>query len=85
VLWAMCWYGFAETRQDTHTQAGGVREIFASADFRVWGLLAATTYAGMFCFLLLSPMVYIAYLGLSPELYGWIPAGGSLVYIVSTT
>ena len=47
--------------------------------------MAATTYAGMFCFLLLSPMVYIAYLGLSPELYGWIPAGGSLVYIVSTT
>jgi len=85
VLWAMCWYGFAETRQETHIQAGSVREIFASADFRAWGLLAATTYAGIFCFLLLSPMVYIAYLGLSPELYGWIPAGGSLVYIVSTT
>ncbi|CAJ0885794.1 MFS transporter [Ralstonia flatus] len=85
VLWAMCWYGFAETRQETGTETGGVREIFSSADFRAWGLLAASTYAGIFCFLLLSPMVYIAYLGLSPELYGWIPAGGSLVYILSTT
>ncbi|ATG21752.1 MFS transporter [Ralstonia pickettii] len=85
-LWALCWHGFAETKQTHHQQtAGGVREIFASAEFRAWGLLAATTYAGMFCFLLLSPMVYIAYLGLSPELYGWIPAAGSLVYIVSTT
>lgn len=85
-LWALCWHGFAETRQ-AHQQptAGSVREIFASAEFRAWGLLAATTYAGIFCFLLLSPMVYIAYLGLSPELYGWIPASGSLVYIVSTT
>ncbi|MEE2976850.1 MAG: MFS transporter [Pseudomonadota bacterium] len=85
VLWAMCWYGFAETRHETPAQVGSVRAIFSSADFRAWGLLAAATYAGIFCFLLLSPMVYIAYLGLSPELYGWIPAGGSLVYILSTT
>lgn len=84
VLWVMCWRGFAETKQETHTQAGGVREIFASAEFRGWALLAATTYSGMFCFLLLSPMVYIGVLGLSPALYGWIPAGGSLIYIVST-
>jgi len=85
VLWVVCWRGFAETRQDTHTTAGGVREIFASAEFRAWALVAATTYAGIFCFLLLSPMVYINYLGLSPALYGWIPAAGSLVYIISTT
>lgn len=87
-LWVVCWRGFAETRQETHattTASGGVREIFASAEFRGWAMLAATTYAGIFCFLLLSPMVYINILGLSPELYGWIPAGGSLVYIISTT
>ena len=84
VVWVLCWRGFAETKQAHPQQAGGVREIFASAEFRRWALLAATTYAGIFCFLLLSPMVYIGYLGLSPALYGWIPAGGSLVYIVST-
>jgi DHA1 family bicyclomycin/chloramphenicol resistance-like MFS transporter len=87
VLWVMCWRGFAESKQEapaTQMPPGGVREIFASAEFRTWALLAATTYAGVFCFLLLSPMVYIGYLGLSPQLYGWIPAGGSLVYIVST-
>ncbi|MGH1552213.1 hypothetical protein ACRAWF_08890 [Streptomyces sp. L7] len=80
VLWAMCWYGFSETRQETHAQAGSMREIFASADFRVWGLLAATTYAGIFCFLLLSPMVYIAYLGLSPScMAGYRPAARSSI------
>ena len=59
--------------------------MFASRSFRAWASLAATTYGGLFCFLLLSPMVYIGYLGWSPAWYGWIPAGGSLVYIFSTT
>lgn len=84
VLWVMCWRGFAETRQVSHQQAGGVREIFADAEFRGWAMLAAATYGGMFCFLLLSPMVYIGYIGLSPERYGWIPSGGTLIYILST-
>ncbi|MDM0013872.1 MFS transporter [Variovorax sp. J22P168] len=87
-LFAMCLRGFAETRvhaTDPAAPAGSVRAVFASRAFRAWASLAATTYGGMFCFLLLSPMVYISYLGLSPAWYGWIPAGGSLVYIFSTT
>jgi len=90
VLLALCWHSFAETRaapgQGAAPQpAGGVREVFASRSFRVWTSLAAATYGGLFCFLLLSPMVYIGYLGFSPALYGWIPAGGSAIYICSTT
>jgi DHA1 family bicyclomycin/chloramphenicol resistance-like MFS transporter len=59
--------------------------VFASRSFRAWASVAAAPYGGLFCFLLLSPMVYIGYLGWSPAMYGWIPAGGSLVYIFSTT
>jgi MFS transporter, DHA1 family, multidrug resistance protein len=86
-LFAACWRSFGETIQPAdgvQASAGSVREIFGSAAFRAWALLAAVTYSGMFCFLLLSPMVYIGYLGLSPQLYGWIPAGGSAVYMLST-
>ncbi|VWX62765.1 MFS transporter, DHA1 family, bicyclomycin/chloramphenicol resistance protein [Burkholderiales bacterium 8X] len=88
VLWIVCWRGFAETRRASEPTSGeptgGVREVFASAGFRAWSSVAIATWAGLFCFLLLSPMVYISYLGLSPTLYGWIPAGGALVYILST-
>ncbi|RZL87149.1 MAG: MFS transporter [Variovorax sp.] len=87
VLWALCLRGFAETRIVAAASAprGSVRAVFASRSFRAWSSVAASTYGGLFCFLLLSPMVYISYLGFSPALYGWIPAGGSLVYIFSTT
>jgi DHA1 family bicyclomycin/chloramphenicol resistance-like MFS transporter len=89
VLLAMCWRWFGETRRP-HVGAesaprGSTRAVFASAAFRAWASLAAATYGGIFAFLLLSPMVYIGYLGLSPATYGWIPAGGSLIYILSTT
>jgi len=86
-LCVACWRGFAETHHRggaVQQPAGSVREIFNSREFQAWALLAATTYVGVFCFLLLSPMIYIGYLGLSPQLYGWIPASGSLVYMVST-
>jgi DHA1 family bicyclomycin/chloramphenicol resistance-like MFS transporter len=92
VLFALCWRSFGETRQpfapgDGQSSAprGSARAVFASRSFRAWASVAATTYGGLFCFLLLSPMVYIGYLGWSPAWYGWIPAGGSLVYIFSTT
>jgi DHA1 family bicyclomycin/chloramphenicol resistance-like MFS transporter len=62
-----------------------VREVLASSSFRAWTSLTASTYGGMFCFLLLSPAIYVNYLGLSPLAYGWVPASGSLVYILSTT
>lgn len=88
----LCLRGFHETRQKGAAipaapplARSGVREVFASPSFRAWSSVSAATYGGLFCFLLLSPMVYISYLGLSPALYGWIPAGGSLVYIFSTT
>ena len=92
-LLALCWHAFSETRQVeagaapalASVSTGGVRQVFASPSFRAWTALAATTYGGIFCFLLLSPMVYVELFGLSPALYGWIPAGGSLVYILSTT
>lgn len=88
ILFAMCFRAFGETRVkavDPTAAKGSVREVFASQSFRAWASVAAATYGGLFCFLLLSPMVYISYLGLSPGMYGWIPAGGSLVYIFSTT
>ena len=85
VLW-LCWVRFAETRQPEHAQASGsVKDVLASSSFRAWTSLTASTYGGVFCFLLLSPAVYVEYLGLSPLAYGWIPASGSLVYIFSTT
>jgi DHA1 family bicyclomycin/chloramphenicol resistance-like MFS transporter len=87
-LLALCWRRFDETRaprvDGVAVLPGGARQVFASAAFRAWASLAATTYGGLFVFLLLSPMVYIGYLGLSPALYGWIPAGGSLIYILGT-
>ncbi|MDM0076237.1 multidrug effflux MFS transporter [Variovorax sp. J2P1-59] len=88
VLWALCFRGFTETRikvSDPSAPKGSVREVFASQSFRAWASVSAVTYGGLFCFLLFSPMVYISFLGLSPAWYGWIPAGGSLVYIFSTT
>jgi len=89
LLFAMCWRSFGETRKpltgESSAPRGSTRAVFASRSFRAWASVAATTYGGLFCFLLLSPMVYIGYLGWSPAWYGWIPAGGSLVYIFSTT
>jgi len=89
VLFVLCWHSFGETRRplagDVSAPRGSARAVFASRSFRAWASLAAATYGGLFCFLLLSPMVYIGYLGWSPAMYGWIPAGGSLVYIFSTT
>ncbi|MDR6428294.1 DHA1 family bicyclomycin/chloramphenicol resistance-like MFS transporter [Variovorax paradoxus] len=89
VLLALCWRSFAETRRplagEPSAPSGSTRAVFASHSFRAWASVAATTYGGLFCFLLLSPMVYIGYMGWSPAMYGWIPAGGSLVYIFSTT
>lgn len=88
-LLAMCWRWFGETRKPhaggESAPKGSARAVFASAAFRAWASLAAVTYGGIFAFLLLSPMVYIGYLGLSTAIYGWIPAGGSLIYIFSTT
>lgn len=89
ILLAMCWHSFAETREP-HADAqsapkGGLREVFASRSFRVWSSVSAASYGGIFCFLLLSPLVYIGYLGLEPAMYGWIPSGGSAIYICSTT
>lgn len=86
-LLVMCWYGFEESFSRIASSRGStrdVREIFGNATFRIWALLAASTYTGMFCFLLLSPAIYIRHLGLSPQRYGWIPASGTLVYILST-
>ncbi len=86
-LLVMCWYGFEESFSGIASSRGStrdVREIFGNATFRVWALLAASTYTGMFCFLLLSPAIYIRHLGLSPQRYGWIPASGTLVYVLST-
>ncbi|MEJ8810254.1 multidrug effflux MFS transporter [Variovorax ureilyticus] len=89
ILWGLCLRGFHETRvpaaaSGVQAAKGRVRDVFASPSFRAWASVAAATYGGIFCFLLLSPMVYISYLGFSPAWYGWIPALGSLVYIFST-
>ncbi|SFM57742.1 MFS transporter [Variovorax sp. OV329] len=89
VLLAMCWHSFGETRVPQAggqpAAKGGVREVFASRSFRVWTSVSAASYGGIFCFLLLSPLVYIGYLGLEPALYGWIPSFGSAIYICATT
>lgn len=59
-------------------------QVLGNRPFQVWTAISASSYAGVFCFLLLSPMVYISLLGYSPAVYGWIPAGASLVYVLST-
>lgn len=86
LLLVLCWRHFAETRPagGQAPERGATRAVFASPAFRAWAGLAAATYAGVFCFLLLSPMVYIGLLGLAPARYGWVLAGSSAVYIGST-
>lgn len=82
----VCWIFFAETRQAEHANVkGSVREVLASRSFWAWTSVATTTYGGLFCFLLLSPAIYVEYLGLSPVAYGWVPASGSLMYLLGTT
>jgi DHA1 family bicyclomycin/chloramphenicol resistance-like MFS transporter len=86
VVFAVCWFFFKETQQPDYAPLqGGTREVFSSRSFWAWSSVSATSFGGMFCFLLFSPAIYIEYLGLSPMAYGWIPASGSLVYILSTT
>ena len=90
ILLAMCWHSFGETQpardaaQPASAAGGGLREVFASRSFRIWSSVSAASYGGIFCFLLLSPLVYIGYLGLPPAVYGWIPSGGSAIYIGAT-
>ncbi|WOP15532.1 MFS transporter [Ottowia sp. SB7-C50] len=91
LLGVACWRWFGETLGARGASAAvpessraQVRQVLTNGPFRVWTGVSSFSYAGVFCFLLLSPMVYITLLGLSPALYGWIPAGGSLVYIAST-
>lgn len=82
----VCWLVFEETlRPDPEQRQGSVREVLTSRSFWTWNCVSTTSFAGMFCFLLLSPAIYVSYFGLSPLAYGWIPASGSLVYIFSTT
>ncbi|MBU2286975.1 MAG: MFS transporter, partial [Gammaproteobacteria bacterium] len=86
-LWVLCVRGFAEPLPPAARPAasrGAAMEVFRSQSFRAWTSVAVSTWAGIFCFLLLSPMVYISYLGFTPSQYGWIPAAGSLCYIGST-
>ena len=90
-LLLLCSERFAETRvlagatgSAQVASGGSTRAVFANRSFRAWGSVALATYAGIFCFLLLSPSVYISYLGLSPTQYAWVPAGGSVVYIFGT-
>src|SRR5256885_7850439 len=73
-LLALCWRTFSETRQapaesapvlvPVSVSAGGVRQVIADPGFCAWTALAAATYGGIFCFLLLSPMVYVDLFGL---------------------
>jgi DHA1 family bicyclomycin/chloramphenicol resistance-like MFS transporter len=85
VVLTWCAWRFVETRPAITQQArGGARVVLRNANFWAWSSLTATTYGGIFCFLLLSPMVYVERLGLTPLAYGWIPASGSLVYTFST-
>ncbi len=60
----------------------GVLEVMSEPHFRAWTTITALTWLALFSFLLLSPLVYIDYFGLQPTAYGWIPASGSLVYIL---
>lgn len=87
-----CWRWFGETLDarahppSAHVDArrGQWRKVLYNRPFQAWTGVCATSYGGIFCFLLLSPMVYISLLGFSPTVYGWIPAAGSLIYIFST-
>jgi DHA1 family bicyclomycin/chloramphenicol resistance-like MFS transporter len=86
VVLVWCALRFTETRpaRTPGGRQGSAREVLRNANFWAWSSLTAATYGGIFCFLLLSPMVYVDRLGLSPLAYGWIPASGSLVYTFST-
>lgn len=91
-LTGICWRWFGESLPASAGTVSSVvrdgrppwRQVLGNRAFQVWSAVSATSYGGIFCFLLLSPMVYITLLGFSPVVYGWIPAGASLVYIVST-
>jgi DHA1 family bicyclomycin/chloramphenicol resistance-like MFS transporter len=86
VVLGVCWRFFGETRRvDPQAIQGSVFDVLRSRSFWAWTSLATTTYGGMFCFLLLSPAIYIDYFGLSPMAYGWVPASGSLMYFLGTS
>lgn len=82
---AICWRFFTETHQaQPAAVTGRARDVLSSRSFWAWSSLSTTTYGGFFCFLLLSPAIYIEYLGLSPLAYGWVPASSGLLYFSGT-
>jgi DHA1 family bicyclomycin/chloramphenicol resistance-like MFS transporter len=91
VLFAMCWHAFGETRKPLHGRRqssaprGSTRAVFASRSVPRLGLGGGDHLRRA----LLLPAAVADGLhrlpGLVARVYGWIPAGGSLVYIFSTT
>ena len=80
-----CGWRFTETRPAQEpAQAHQTWAVLGSRSFWQWTMLSTTSFSAMFCFLLLSPALYIDYLGLGTQAYGWIPASGSLVYVLAT-
>jgi DHA1 family bicyclomycin/chloramphenicol resistance-like MFS transporter len=85
VVYAVCFVSFAETQRAGHaTVRGSILQVFRSRSFWAWTAMSTMAFTGIFCFLLLSSVVYVQYLGLSTLAYGWVPASGSLVYVCST-
>lgn len=81
----VCAAWFRETRPETSSTrlpALPLRALLRSRSFRGWTSLAGCSYAGMFCFLVCSPAIYIEGLGVPTTLYGWVPASCSLVYLI---
>lgn len=60
------------------------REVLAHPTFRAWGLLVASTYAGLFILLSASSFAYIGVLGMTSSQYGLAMGSASLVYLAGT-
>ena len=63
---------------------GDWRTIAAHPAFRAWGLLSASTYAGLYVILAATPFVYMRVFDLSATAVGFALAGNSLAYIAGT-
>ena len=63
---------------------GDWRVITAHRAFRAWGLLSASTYAGLYVILAAVPFVYMRVFEWSATAVGFALAGNSLAYVVGT-
>ena len=63
---------------------GSYRALLTCREFLSYALLAASVYACTTVYYLSAPFIFQNQLGISPEVYGWLPIPTVLCYIIGT-